>query len=245
MTTELEVYEESETAEYTPLTERQAKALNEKIHKACDKVSFSREALWDLLNEAAQGQIHIALGTYPSWTAWFSENVRIRPLDVADRKELAIMMASRGMSTRAAAKVLDSSQKTMSRDLQGESLDSETVTSLDGSERQRSKPTEGAASTRGTQSAKDVAEELATTEADLDPETIDAEEELAEPLRPVSEDFRDEMWNLRNTVTAIKDVLEDERILVPRTRNSLATKHVNEIQDIIKELQDVIDFLMG
>src|SRR6185312_6935765 len=104
MSTELETYEE-QTDAAAPLTERQAKALNKKIEAASEKVSASREQLVDLLDEAARGQIHIALG-YASWTAWFSETVQIRPLDVADRKELVKMMTSKGMSQRAAAKAL-------------------------------------------------------------------------------------------------------------------------------------------
>lgn len=228
MSTELETYEPTSQA-LAPLTERQAEALNKKIIAASDKVSSSREQLVDLLDKAALGQIHVALG-YASWTAWFSETVQFRPVDVADRKELARMMASKGMSTRASAKALDCSQKTVSRDLQGESFGSDTVTSLNGAQQPRHK------------AAKEDPEPLDAEEVPLPAED---EEEPAEPLRPVSEDFQDEMWNLANWRAAIKEILEDERILVARTRNSLAKKHTNELQDAAKDIQDVVDFLMG
>lgn len=228
MSTEMEVYNPQE-AEYTPLTEREAQKLNNKIKTACDKMNTSREGLWDLLDEAAKGQIHVALG-YASWTAWWSETVEIRPLDVADRKELARMMASKGMSTRAGAKALGYSQSGFSRDTKGESSNSDTVTSLDGSQRQRSKPSEDE-------------EELPVQDAAEESE--EPAEEPIEPLRPVSEDFQDEMYNLANWRSAIGEILEDERILVLRTRNSLAKKHVDDLQDAANHIQAIIDFLRG
>lgn len=224
--TELEVYEpDAEMEEYTPLTERQAKALDNKIRTATDKISTSREQLVELLDKAAKGQIHIALGKR-SWTEWFSESVQIRALDVADRKELVKMMSSIGMSQRAAAKTLGISQSTARRDLEGESFDSDTVTTLDGKTAPRNK------------AAKDVIDAKAVEEPEVEPES--------EPLRPVSDDFQDEMWNLANTVTMFKDILEnDARVNVQRTRNSLAKKHINDLTDAIKELQTVVDFLMA
>src|SRR6185436_8881844 len=156
-----------------------------------------------LLDEAARGQIHIALGTYPSWTAWFSENVTIRPIYVTDRQELAKMMTSRGMSTRAAAKALDCSQSTLSRDVRGESFDSTSVTTLDGKTAPRNKPAKGEA-------AFVVADEALEAEEVPLPD----EDEDEQPIRPISADFQEEMWNLKNTRTALKELLEDERILV-------------------------------
>jgi len=206
--------ETAEVVEVAPLTERQAKALNKKIRAANDKMQTDAENLFDLLEQAAAGRIHEALG-YASWTAWFSETVQIRPQDREQRKALVAMMTGKGMSQRAAAKALGVSQKTVDRDLEGtESDDSETVTSLDGSQRSRKK--------------KPI----------IDAEVVSVEE----PERTAGDvvnDFSNEIDTLLINVQAFKDVLDDE--LFGKARKRIAQRFVKRLNGAINDLTKIME----
>jgi hypothetical protein len=77
-----------------PLSKPQAKALDKRIRAASDKVGTNVNALLNLLDEAAYGQIHRALGV-TSWTAWFRDAVQL------ERKSLMSLMSGRGMSRKS------------------------------------------------------------------------------------------------------------------------------------------------
>jgi|SRR5882757_8452923 len=76
-----------------PLTKPQARALDKRIRAASDKVGTNVNTLLNLLDEAAHGQIHRALGV-TSWTAWFRDAVQL------ERKSLMSLMSGRGMSRK-------------------------------------------------------------------------------------------------------------------------------------------------
>lgn len=78
-----------------PLSKPQAKALDKRIRTASDKVATSVNTLLNLLEEAAPGQIHRALGA-TSWTAWFRDAVQL------ERKSLMSLMSGRAMSQKPA-----------------------------------------------------------------------------------------------------------------------------------------------
>lgn len=78
------------------LSRSQAKALDKRIRAASDKVSTNVNALLNLLEEAAQGQVHRAMGA-TSWTAWFRDAVQL------ERKSLRSLMSGRAMSQNPAA----------------------------------------------------------------------------------------------------------------------------------------------
>jgi len=202
-----------------PLSESKAKALDKKIRAACIKVSDNAATLLDLLEEAAVGQIHVAMG-YDNWAAYVKDAVNITPADINERKALVSMMSGKGLSQRAIANVVGVDQKTISNDLRSsEENSSVDITGLDGRAYKRK-------------------------EKEPAPEPLDVEEvePPAEKIRPVSQDFRDEMYNLQNTVAAFKDILEDERF--PKATKAIAKRHMNDLQDAIKDLQGVIDALM-
>ena len=71
------------------LDKPRATALNDQIHAACSKIATDSFELVTLLEQAATGHIDAALG-YPSWTAWFAENVTI---DISNRDERKMMAA--------------------------------------------------------------------------------------------------------------------------------------------------------
>jgi transcriptional regulator with XRE-family HTH domain len=229
-TTEVELYEtEAEVSVREPLSEKAAKALDKKIRTASDRLSTTTENLLNLLEEAAAGAIHEALGL-PSWTAWFKDAVQINVSDRFERKELVKMMSGKGMSQRAIAGSLGVSQKTVDRDLEGEEVEEgATVTSLDGAER----PKNGKASHPAAENA----------EAEPDSEYIDAE--VVEPPTPAAEiveSFNDETINLWGAWSELKDLMTEEKWAGARKR--IANANLNHIQDVIAGLQTIVDDLM-
>lgn len=230
-TAEVELYDtETEPAVLEPLSEKAAKALDKKIRTASDKVSTYTENLLNLLEEAAAGSIHEALGL-PSWTAWFKDAVQIAVSDRFERKELVKMMSGKGMSQRAIAGSLGVSQKTVDRDLEGEEVEEgATVTSLDGAERPKTK-------------AKEAEPELDSGTEEGGEEYIDAE--VVEPPTPAAEivdSFNDETINLWGAWSELKDLMTEEKWGSARKR--VANANLNHIQDVITGLQAIVDDLM-
>jgi len=205
--------ETAEVVEVAPLTERQAKALNKKIRAANDKMNTDAETLFDLLEQAAAGRIHEALG-YSSWTAWVADNVALRPQDREQRKRFVQLMTGRGMSTRAAAKALNVSQKTASRDAAEGEYDSDTVTSLDGSQRSRRRTTV------------------------IDAEVVSVEEPERSAADVVN-DFSNEIDTLLINVQAFKDVLDDE--LFGKARKRIAQRFVKRLNGAINDLTKIME----
>lgn len=206
----------------TPLTEREAKALDKKIRAASDKLSTTSENLLNLLEKAASGQIHEALGL-SSWTAWFKDAVQINVSDRFERKELAKMMSGKGMSQRAIAGALGVSQKTVDRDLDGEEAEEgATVTSLDGADRPKNKP------------KKDDNIE--------DAEEVDAPDEPMKAIDIVIA-FGDEMANLYASQSELSYLTEEEKWAGARKRVTAA--NLNNLQEVVTALQLVVDDLMS
>lgn len=207
-----------------PLTKSAAKTLDKKIRSASDKVSASTENLLTLLEQAAEGQIHVAL-ELPSWTAWFKDAVQIQVSDKFERKELVKLMSGKGMSQRAIAGSLGVSQKTVDRDLEDEEPEQDaTVTSLDGVERPK-----------GGKSK------------DVEPEPVDVEEEQApdEPMPAVDivSTFYDEMANLVAAQSELTFLVHNEEKW-PNARKRVAKQSLNNLQEVITALQVVVDDLM-
>lgn len=88
-----------------PLTERRAKALDTEIRAASGRVAANMDALLELLEEAAQGEIDVALG-YPSWMVWAKDAVTFETTDCVERKALAALMVGPRVSQRAIALTL-------------------------------------------------------------------------------------------------------------------------------------------
>lgn len=208
-----------------PLTPAQAKQLDNKIRTARDRVVTDMEKLRALVDEAALGQIHIGLGLR-SWTEWakdalhftFSFDQRL------ERKEVAKMLSSKGMSQHAIASMLGVSQKTINRDLDGEQTGNQgKVISIDGRELPSSNP-----------------------RIDLHDDDDDASDDTdfnAAPRTSVNEDFESEVYQLQNDIQALNEVIEDDRF--PKQRKRIAEMHLNTLQDIKKDLEVIIDHVYG
>lgn len=232
-TTEVELYETEDTsvAVREPLSDKEAKALDKKVRTASDRLSTTTENLLNLLEEAAAGSIHLALGL-PSWTAWFKDAVQISISDRFERKELAKMMSGKGMSQRAIAGSLGVSQKTIDRDLEGEEVEEgATVTGLDNIERPKTKA-----------KAADPEEDSGDEADELD-NVIDAE--VVEPPTPaveLVESFNDETTNLWGAWSELKELLTEEKWAGARKR--VANNNLNHLQDVIAGLTAIVDDLM-
>lgn len=220
-TTDIEVYD-AEIVDPQALTEKQAKALDKRIRSASDKLSTSTENLLELLEQAAAGAIHEALGL-SSWTAWFKDAVQIQVSDKFERKELVKMMSGKGMSQRAIAGSLGVSQKTVDRDLEGEDVaEGATVTSLDGAERPKNKP------------------------KDVEPEQEPLDVEVAEGPMAAADivtAFYDETANLFAAQSELSLLTDEEKW--PNAIKRVAKANLNDLQNVISALQEIVDALMG
>ena len=109
---------EVDTTPSPALSEADARDLDVRIRQTAASVDDHMSRLLDLLEEAASGEIHVALG-FPSWTAYLADACRFTVSNRAERKELVALMSGHGMSQRAIAKTLGTSPATVNADLAG------------------------------------------------------------------------------------------------------------------------------
>lgn len=214
-----------------PLSEGKAKQLDRRIKAAREKYVDSMDYLLGLIQEAAEGQIWVALGL-PSMSAYLKENVAIIPQDTAERRALTEALAGKGFSNRTTADVLGVDEATVRRD----------------------KKATGAAPAAGDTVHGADGKEYPAAQPPLDVDEVDSsgvgggDYEEPEPVvdtpkpQPVSKDFRDEMGYLGNSILAFKDILDDSRFA--KAAKTIAKNHLNDLQENIVELQKVVDCLM-
>lgn len=194
------------------LTPKKAQALDKRIRAASDKLVSSGENLLNLLDQAARGEIHEALGV--SWTAWFADAVRIIPTDKVERKALVAIMSGKGMSQRAISGVLNVSKGTVQNDqATGQECPPDNVIGLDGrtSSRKRNhkpepEPVEPEPESPST-ATNDAVEVVA------DSETVEPQPKPP----PLIDDFRDGVPQLLNDIAYLLDSTTDERFTRART----------------------------
>lgn len=107
----------SEAAQYV-MDVPSARRLTERIRLNCIAVRDGVEKLQALLDEAKEGNVHVALG-YPSWPAYVADVMGDEPLRLSrdDRREIVHYLTGEGMSTRAIGSTLGVGHKTVARDL--------------------------------------------------------------------------------------------------------------------------------
>jgi len=98
------------------LSTSEAKALDKKIRATTTKVNDNMSLLFDLMEQAVEGEIHKPLG-YASISDYFSEAVDIAPSSASERKIMATLMSGKGLSQRAIASALNVSVGTVKSDL--------------------------------------------------------------------------------------------------------------------------------
>ena len=94
-----------------------ARRLTERIRLNVVAVRDGVEKLQALLEEAKEGNVHVALG-YPSWPAYVADVMGDEPLRLSrdDRREIVHYLTGEGMSTRAIGSALGVSAMQVSRD---------------------------------------------------------------------------------------------------------------------------------
>lgn len=209
-----------------PLTEAKAKSLDKRIRAASEKLTANMDSLLDLLNEAASGQIHVALG-YASWPAYLKDAVKVVPTDRTERKQLVEYMSGKGMSNRAISAIVGVDEKTVRRDTEGKTDGGET-TGLDGKSYKRK-----------SQAEKDAEAEAAQV---IDAEVVD--EDVTRRATDVIADFDENMDYLYPAVQAFTDQLQDDADLWGKAVKRIAKKHLNTLQAHIAALQAVADAMM-
>lgn len=104
------------------LDEQAARRLDKNIRAASKRVADNVDELIGLIEQAVEGQIHVALGL-PSLTAYFNDAVAIAPTDKGERQLMAAIMSGKGMSQRAIASALNVSVGTVNADLSSAEAD--------------------------------------------------------------------------------------------------------------------------
>lgn len=212
------------------LTTKQAQALDKRIRAASDRLVNSGEKLLDLLDQAARGEIHEALGV--SWTAWFRDAVRIIPTDKHERKALVAIMSGKGMSQRAISGVLNVSKGTVQNDqADGQECPPDNVIGLDGSTRPRH---------REPKDPEPRDPITGVSDDDVQPETVEPEpESTPTPTQPsLIHDFRDDVEQLTANIQALIDDTEDERF--PEVRTRIRSAHIDRLMNAKDNLALVV-----
>lgn len=101
------------------LTEKQARALTDRIKSRWDSLVEGGDRLMELVAQAQEGKADEALG-YKSWTAYIAAEFKDTPmlgLGKEERRDLIVSLSDSGMSTRAIAPVVGVSDFTVREDL--------------------------------------------------------------------------------------------------------------------------------
>lgn len=109
-----------EATEQQVMTEREASQLTEKIRITAHNYADARQKLAQYVAQAKAGNAHLALG-YASWTAYLSEVLGEEPMRLArgERQEMVQMLSAEGMSSRAIAPIVGTTDRTVRHDLAG------------------------------------------------------------------------------------------------------------------------------
>jgi len=239
-TTELDTVETVDGELVAPLSEKEAKALDKKVRAARAKVTTTAgtlvdrsEVLLDLIEQAARGEIHKALGV--SWPAWFKDAAQIQPVNRAERKSLVALMSGKQLSQRLVADVLGVSKGTVQNDQceleqggQGCPLP-ENVVSLNGTTQPR----------KHNKSEPETVEpepESSDNSETVDPETVEPQPQSKQP--PLTDDFRDAVPQIRANIELLLDSLADDRF--PEARSAIKKAFLDDLLDAKNGLERVI-----
>ena len=158
---------------------------------ALNRLEDNLAKLKELIDQAERGEIHKALGC--TYNAWLKDTLRIEVSDRPERKVFALMMSDKGMSTRTIADILGVGKSTVDHDLATvpRGTPDGKVTGMDGKKHPAKKP-------------------AAQLEPAIDAEVVPLPDDKPK-IPPLTEEFRNEVYVLKNCVTALKDIVADER----------------------------------
>lgn len=238
-----------------------ARRLTERIRLNCIAVRDGVEKLQALLDEAKEGNVHVALG-YPSWPAYVADVMGDEPLRLSrdDRREIVGYLTGEGMSTRAIGSVLGVSAMQVSRDREQPASGVTNVTP--GSDQHvypQNAPTAVNRSTgevidaeaiEDTRPAPVVAPRPVTgldgkaytdgrkyTRPALTPQPQPAEPATHPRRRALTDAFFDAVYDLIKKAESVHRLIEDDRF--PQNAEKVAAKHRNDLlrtRDLIDQV---------
>lgn len=208
------------TIELQVMDEREARRVTERIRIAAHNYSEARTKLMERVQEAKDGNAHIALD-YASWQAYLAEVLGEEPMRLArdERQDMVKMLANEGMSTRAIAPIVGANFATVSRDLQA------TVAFATVDEPRVSHGLDG--KTRTHQPRPDLTD---------DPEPV---EPPKPKRRPITDQARDAGWEIRKATERIERILSDDRF--SRNKDEMATSMRGHLEYVIESCQGFLD----
>ncbi|MGV0628461.1 helix-turn-helix domain-containing protein [Mycobacteroides chelonae] len=112
---EIAVVDEHEVEVIVPLDGAAAKMLDNRIKTSVENIGERLTILHRLLDEAEKGQVHLTMG-FRSWTEYLTDRIGNRwQIGGDERREMAQLLANRGMSVRAIASITGTSKSTVAR----------------------------------------------------------------------------------------------------------------------------------
>lgn len=204
----------------------EARRLTERIRLTATTFAESREKLMALVTEAKDGHAHIALG-YGSWTDYLADVLGEEPLRLArdDRRELVTALAAEGMSTRAIAPIVGTSQRQVARDVAPEPNVSPAPRAITGRD------------------GKTYTPPVPKAPANVDAATGEIIEPTprSTPRRPLTDQFFDAAYDLSKVTERLARLADDDRF--PQNAEKVAAKHRGDLLRSIDALQGVIQRL--
>ena len=225
-----------------------ARRLTERIRLNVVAVRDGVEKLQALLEEAKEGNVHVALG-YPSWPAYVADVMGDEPLRLSrdDRREIVDYLTGEGMSTRAIGQALGVSRDTVSKD---RSAGVRNLTpAADQHVYPQNAPTAVNRSTgevidaeaiKDTRPAAVVAPKTVTgldgkaytdgrkyTRPALTPQPQPAEPATPPRRRALTDAFFDAVYDLVKKAESVHRLVEDDRF--PQNAEKVAAKHRNDL----------------
>lgn len=229
-----------------------ARRLTERIRLTAITVRDGVEKLQSLLEEAKEGNVHVALG-YPSWPAYVADVMGEEPLRLSrdDRREIVHYLTGEGMSTRAIGQALGVSRDTVSKDRSAgvrnltpapdETLDAEVVEDDDPEVDAHIASLNARATTPRPVTGLDG--KTYTPRPAPTPPEPDLVDELDKPAAPrrraLTDAFFDAVYDLVKKAESVHRLVEDDRF--PQNAEKVAAKHRNDLlrtRDLIDQVLD-------
>lgn len=214
-----------------------ARRLTERIRLTAHSARESIEKLHQLVDAAKAGNAHLALG-YQSWTAYLSEVLGEEPLRLArdQRQELVGYLAGEGMSTRAIAPIVGTSNFTVQKDI-------EAVRNL--TPDPEPDPQEAARSVVAAAFAQRDEPATPAKVTGLDGKSYTKPAPKTAPKTPqrraLPDQFFDASYDLQKVVERIERLTADDRF--PQNKEQISAKHRADLLRGIDALQGVVDRL--
>jgi hypothetical protein len=219
-----------------------AKRLTKQIKATFTRVNSGLNMLSLLVTKAKAGDAHLALG-YRSWTEYVSAEFAgcsLR-LDREDRRELVALLAGEGMSTRAIAPIIGTSEGTVRNDLAGaqDYAPDHKVTGIDGKMYSRPEPAVIEAAVKGDPETRATANRA--LDQLYDEELAERRQRRAEPKQESPHAPYDDAIKLAIKLRAAQRNLDDAVLLAQDIRGAGAAEIGEAVGPVVAVLRRSLD----